>query len=580
MASVRAPTMPGEGEPTALGRRVLNTLGSCAHWIVPALYLAAALIITRPFLTHAGTTLVAPIGGDVSSSVSKWGALALEPTLPFAPGTTTAINWPTGMPTTPALELAGFLSASYYWLSTMAIGPLAAHSLLGVLGYALTATVTFLFVRQVSGSTAAGLVAGTAYGFFPHLQAMVWAATTYSHMWLFILPIWAFWSLARAPSRRRALLAGLAYLPALFWTPYFALHAFVVSVACLAVVLFVRGEGPRRWKARSTPLVVAPWLAGVTAYVGIGVASGFADVPARPLEDAYTQAAHPFMYVFPGRFSGWGERPGQLLTELVPRAAGVNLYVGVSCLLLGSVAVVAHLLPWLRSRSRVAPSPLALATLMALVVVLACLVCSLPPRVAGNRVPTPNLVIFELVSSLRAGQRFVMPLMAGIAILAGLGAHQLLRRLPAPLVPAVAVVLALVVGYDLRFSPQPGRVTTLPESPALASLREAPHAPVLFVTETGGVSAVVPQVPCVWQAQFEKPVLNSCGITVPSPLLAELAALGPCRVVAGARRGGARYLFAYRESAVHRCLAAPRRRARVLARDAYFVVYDLRRGGA
>lgn len=49
---------------------------------------------------------------------------------------------------------------------------------------------------------------------------------------------------------------------------------------------------------------------------------------------------------------------------------------------------------------------------------------SLPPvvDVAGLGVPTPARLTLEAAPALRAGQRFVMLVMAGVAVLAGLGA--------------------------------------------------------------------------------------------------------------------------------------------------------------
>ena len=76
-------------------------------------------------------------------------------------------------------------------------------------------------------------------------------------------------------------------VPAMFWTPYFALHGFAVSVACLAVVAAL---APRLGVSRRlVGLVLAPWGAAIALYVAIGATSSFSDVPDRPLTDFYEQ---------------------------------------------------------------------------------------------------------------------------------------------------------------------------------------------------------------------------------------------------------------------------------------------------
>ena len=498
-----------------------------------------AIAVTWPWAVKPSRIIMAPTGGDVSTSISKFNAVVDSGAIPFVSDRLTSLAFPDGIATTPGVDSAAFLSTLYLWVASATIGPVEAHGLWAVLGFFLTGTVTYLFVRRVTGSTGAGLVAGVAYGFFPHLYLMAYAATTYTHMWLFILPLWGFWNLSQEPSRRNALLAGAAVVPAIFFTPYFALHASVIAFACCVVLLLVAGSIGLRRKLLGYALV--PWFSALAVYLAIGVASSFEDAPDRPLSDFYDQAAHPLMFVWPGVDSIWGDGVSSALVDQVPRAFNVNLYIGWSVILLGLVAVVAHLGPWVRQRFRGRLSPQSMAALLGVGTVVACFLCALPPKVLSSTIPMPSTFIFEVTPGLRAGQRFVMPLMAGAAVLAGLGAAVLLRRLSTRAMVPVAGLLALVVAVDLYTTPN-GMPAELPASqPALEALAEQPEAPAVAITFQGILSSP-PQRACMEQLVHEKPLVNACAVGPPSPRMLHAAVRPMCQALAELRGYGVRYV--------------------------------------
>ncbi len=483
---------------------------------------------------------MAPTGGDVSTSISKFSAIVQSGAVPFVSDRITAVGFPDGLHTTPGLDSAAGLSTLYLWVGSAAIGPVQAHGLLAVLGFFLTGTVTYLFVRRVTGSVGAGLVAGIAYGFFPHLYLMAYAATTYTHMWLFIVALWAFWNLSQAPTRRNALLAGASLVPSIFWTPYYALHVSVLATACCIVLFLI---GPRiDFQRKLLGLVAVPWVAALVVYVGIGVATSFSDAPDRPLSDFYEQAAHPLMYVLPGYASDWGAGPYDTLVRHVPRAANANLYIGLSVIALGAIAVFANLGPWLMGRFRGRPSPQAVAALLALGTVVACFLCSMPPRVAHHAIPTPSMLFFHVTPGLRAGQRFVMPLMAGAAVLAGLGTAALLRRVPRVGLLPVAAAIAVLVALDLGTSPpgMPAELTAHP--PALEALAKAPKAPAVEVFPWG-ILGGQPQRACMAQLIHKKPLVNTCSIADAPPRVLSAAVQPMCRALKQLRGDGLRYVI-------------------------------------
>lgn len=202
-------------------------------------YIAIAIGVTFPFILDPGRTLTAPLHADVAGSISNLQTFVREQKDPLFLSHLTTIGWPNGVTIAPTVARVAWLNTLYIWLTTLLLGAIPAHSLLYVFGMVGTAVITCLFVRRVTGSLAAGFIAGLAFGFWPHMYFIGWAAPTYAWMWLLLLPIWGFFNLAIAPSIRNGIVAGLASLPAMFWTPYFALHVSVVAFAC-GVVLVAR----------------------------------------------------------------------------------------------------------------------------------------------------------------------------------------------------------------------------------------------------------------------------------------------------------------------------------------------------
>ena len=133
------------------------------------------------------------------------------------------------------------------------------------------------------------------------------------------------------------------------------------------------------------------------------------------------------------------------------------------------------------------------AGILACTASFAAFACSGPPTVSIERLgitfPTPSYVIVHAVPALRAGQRFVMPLMAGVAILAGIGVAALLIRRRPEIQIAATVAVAAIVATDL-WARAPESVVRLPNSDALATLREEPSAPAIHYIRRGYSPAV------------------------------------------------------------------------------------------
>lgn len=521
-----------------------------------ALVAIAALAIqtTWPFAEHPSDTVVGPVGYDTSSSIGKFGAIAREGTTPFSSGVIESIAAPNGVRLTPGLDAVSAFSSVALWIGARTIGSIPTHGLMSVVGLFLSGAVTLLFVRWCTRSTWAGLLAGAAVGFFPHLRLIANAAPTYTHVWLYVLPLWAFCVLVRDPRGSRALLAGASAVPAIFWTPYYTAHVLVELLACglVSAVVFVRSLGWLR-TGRIAARVAAPVAAALVIYLGIGVLTAFADVPARDPADFYLQAAHPLMYVVPGYAAWlWGHEPYDVLVEYVPHAAQTNLYLGLSVISLAVAGLVVVLRAGRTGNSVRPPGSqrARVAGTLALAVALAAVAWSLPPTIglAGIDVPMPSQLTMEITPAIRAGQRFVMLAMPAAAVLAGIGAAALLGRIrPVILRGLVAILAVAVVRTDHAVRADPP--TRVPITPALRALAGAPPGLAIHYqnADPGGLLVGAVARPCVLQQYHRHALVNACNLTLEPAVVARLYELGDpasCKTMRALQRLGVRYVLA------------------------------------
>jgi hypothetical protein len=515
-----------------------KVLHSSTTWAL-AVYFLLATAITYPFILHPRTTLTAPLASDTSSSVVLYGAFVREKTNPFLVPRANTIAAPDGIKNNVGVNRVSFLSTAYLWISSVIFGPIMAHSLETFFGFLLTAAVMFLFIKAVTRSPGAAFVAGLAYGFWPHMLSLGRAAPTYTHMWLFILPLWAFWSLVtKGINRKRVVLASASILPAVFWTPYFTYHVSLVAAVCLLIAAwYIKDKIGMAKTAKLVGGIAASWLVLYLLYYFLGTSSASSEIPVRTLAEAYQQASHPLMYVLPGAFSAWGQGINHALVQLVPRAAQTNLYVGLSLLALAGTGVVMLMRQKvaLGKKGKNEREALRVAMVMAAGVVVICFLFSMPPSMslAGHSLPLPNQLVAEAVPALRAGQRLVMPLMGGLVVLAAIGVHLLAEKYPGRTKYAVLAIIIAVVGIDL-WSPYPESATKLAPSPAMFQLKELPEGRVAQY-QRGSLVGYPAQTMCVAQLYHKQPLINDCGLgrsplaeATPSPQLAATISLPLC----------------------------------------------------
>jgi hypothetical protein len=361
----------------------------------------------------------------------------------------------------------------------------------------------------------------------------------------------------------------------------------VLSVAC-GVVAALLSKGRWGWR-RLWPTLAwagAPAAAASFLYIILVVLGGAAaEAPERASEDAYALSAHPLMFVLPGdvstwRESGFGAELHDFLVRTVPRAAHTDLYLGWSVLVLAAIgliwAVRHRRAGWSPAYRQLAPP--VVAALLAAAGALACLAASGPPTVTFERlgvsIPTPSWVITHAAPQLRTGQRFVMPIMGGVAVLAGIGTAALLARSGRAARMLIATTVALLVGTDLR-TRIPDQTFSVPESKAMAALRAAAPAPAIHYLPQSLLVGPVTE-PCIWQIQHRKTLVNPCDTSFFPPLLFELNDTLNCSNLARLASLGVRYVISDRRFPVFAGCDGRERAMHLLARDKYFIVERLR----
>jgi hypothetical protein len=450
-------------------------------------YLAFALAVTWPWVTDPGGILYGVIGSDLTSGVSGYQQFAHEHQPPFLPGEIKALNAPEGVQTDWVVFLAAFGSSATLWLLSLAIGSVAAHGLLAVLGLTLSAFAMFLLARSLTGHAGAAFVAGLAFGFWPFMYGTGWTWPHYIQLWVFVLLAWRMLVVTEKPTLRNGVLAGAAAVFAMTWIQYNLLLAGVVF-ATLALLALARAAltGDLRRQVGAQAAAAAVVIVAIGVLLGAARTSGYAGLPTRSEAQAVASSARLEMYVVPGpRHPLLGDRTAPWLFERFAgpiadpppgQAIYAEIYLGVPLLLLafgGAAWTVARVV---RSPRTAIGSGAVAAGITALVLGLVGLAFSAPPHIdlLGVSVPTPTALVQQFTPVFRVAHRFAIVVMLAACLLAALWLSVLLRGRAAAFQLTALAALAVVFAVDLRAQPSP-RTTRIEDPPIYRLLARQPH---------------------------------------------------------------------------------------------------------
>ena len=457
-------------------------------------FCALSIIWTRPLGLH----LVSRIPNDPGDPVLNtyllgWNAA----TLPFSAG------WwdpPFFFPMRGALALSEHLAGLTIISSPIQYlggGPVLAYNISFLASFALSGWFTYLLVYRLTGSIAAGLCAGIAYGFAPFRAGQLAHLQVLTSQWL-PLQLMAMHVYLTDRRRRWLLVCGAAWLVQGLSNGYYLLFAPVLTVLWLA--WFPRWSRDRRgglelaaaWGTAS--LLFVPFL---MKYREVQGALGLT----RPAEEIIKFSAHPASFLnAPAMLAFWSPRN--------PLAAEDFLFPGITAIVVILAAAVVCL-----ARRRVRGvveerSPLLFYAASAMV--LATLTFGPGELESGAwRWLRPYfwLTLLPGFDSLRVPSRFGMLSALCLAIAAGLG---LATLRPATRVARICLVSAAMAGLVVDGWMKPMPLQLPPGRQILANV--PPNAAVLEVPP----DALLVNVFAMYRALFHgHPLVNGYSGHVP-----------------------------------------------------------------
>lgn len=447
-----------------------------------ALYLGFACYLTWPLVINLGQSIYGA-AGDPSGTIAFYRELVTHHHNPFLPGMMSELSAPEGRPVPWPVDLASAPEVLVWYVLSVSFGAIATFGLYTLAGYTLTGVVTFLFARRLTSNTWAALIAGWAYAFYPFAVLNGQGHLDFVHGWVLVLAVWRMVELLWYPTRRNGLLAGLAVVLAMWWSPYFILFAGVAYLtAALASLVITWFDGNIRVvlvPQAITALIVTVFCGFMAVLSGAGATEGIG-VRSHSIRELYIYAGHPLQYLLPDAQSPlFGGMTRHYLETHGPGPIEDRLYVGITVLLLALMAIVACFRHRLTSR-------LGRSVLVLSLVAATAVITSMPPEVhiAGATIPLPSHFIWQVTETWRVYSRFVVVVMLALSVLAAVGLDVLTRGRRLWVKIGVMSLVAFAIPLDLwsfqerkvtKFS-TPGIYRTLARQPR-GLVAEYPMAP-------------------------------------------------------------------------------------------------------
>jgi hypothetical protein len=471
-------------------------------------YLAYALHLTWPVILHLGDQVYgAP--GDLTGSIAMLREMLHEHRFPFVPGTLHDFNAPEGLPIDWRFNLSQWPLLGALWLIGLVVGATAAYSLVTLFGYVASGMAMFLLVRKVTRNAWAALIVGWAFAFYPFAELNGQGHNAHVHGWVFVLIVWRGLALHEKPTVRNAVWLGLASVLAMASNPYFILFGAVV-LATFGVwelgYAWVNGRDRQRIKVVLIAGVIGAGYALVLAALTLSSngASGNTPLRTHSPEELTVYSARAAEYVVPpaGNLIVGGHTRHYVETHLHGSNWSENtLYIGISTILFALAGLILGLR---RKGERRQRYQLGLFAAIAVV----AFVFSAPPHVGLGpiTVPTPSELISHVTSTWRAYSRFVIVVMMGACLLAGMGLAYLAESLGRVGGIALLAVATVIVPLDLINRQEPKPVSVLADQPVYKVLEAQPRGIVaqypLYPSGTGKYGDIF------FQGYHDMPVLN------------------------------------------------------------------------
>lgn len=525
---------------------VNDNLKAHSNIFVLAVFILITIALAFPFIKDPMNVLISPVDGDAGYSSILFEAIKREGLNPFVDGYVKSVAYPDGISNNVAVNRVSFFSTLLIWVGTAITNAFFTHSILAIFGIVFSAFISYLFVRRVTGSVSAGLVSGLILGFAPIMVATLFSANIYTYAGFHILVVWAYWELMiKGATPKRVAVTLLLVFLLLFWTPYYTFHILLVAGVSTVVIGCVWLYSKRDFKTLAyLGLMSISLIIFLGIYYLVGNTSQYGGAPHRTVDEIYQQSASPLMYILPGATSLAGHGLYEFLVSKVPRAGNTALYLGLTTtvLAMSSLCVFRKKLSYLRE--------IKLAVGLCLIVACVVFLFSLAPtiKLAGVTIPMPSYLIAEYAPPLRAGQRLVMPLLAMIAVLAGVGVSVVVRLTPQRWKILLFIIILCAMSLDLASLPAQRYTVSQPRN-LFVELSKKPQGVV--ATYLHNSLASNPGQPiCYYQFDYKMPIINDCAIQrdpynfdKPKDHLAGLVRLGICDQLRQLHEDKVRYLI-------------------------------------
>jgi hypothetical protein len=447
------------------------------------LYALWATHITWPLLRDPGHTLLGTFG-DQAGGIAQMREWIEAGRIPFLPGRIHDLAAPEGLTINWGVDLGNWPYLLPTWLLALVIGPLGAYSLVTWLGFVLNGLVMQVLATRLTGSQLAGLVAGFAFAFVPFVVINAGTHAQFAHAWPLVLIIWRTLEVAERPTRRNAVLAGLAAILAVGFTSYYILIGGMLLLTCMVLALVYAwrtGTFAPQLKIQVAVGAAMLFYVGVLAVLTLGGGGGA--LRSHPTSEFYTYAARVHDYFVPfgaSKLFGAATAPYLQANEHGSNFSESTLYVGLVLLQLAVIALVAAFARW-------SPTRLRWAAVAALAIAVAGFYWSAPPKVgvAGVLVPTPSDVIQHVSSTWRVYSRVGIVAIIGVTLMAAVGVAAITRGRHMLVATLVAALALAAVAVDFYYRPG---VTPLTAS-------ATPPVYRLLKTRPGGILAQYPLLP-------------------------------------------------------------------------------------
>jgi len=350
-------------------------------------------------------------------------------------------------------------------------GPMFGYNMALLLSFVLSGLGMYLWVRRMTGSTAAGLLAGTAFAFIPYRFAhfLIGHLNLSGTQWFpfFFMGLFEIVE-ARRWNWKPAVVAGIALgLIGLTSQYYLYMCLIITAVMVLAQLVWIdrsRWKDWLFWKHLmlagfvSLPLIIA----AVAPFVSLSQQGG---LPDRNISIVRPYSASPTDFLLPSTDHFlWGSWVGANFNR--------DLWIEAT-LYIGLVAGILALLAWIKRKDsphQLVIKMMVVGTLLAVILAMGIdfhwnaesVLIRVPDFLADRLgrtevpIPLPGFVLFytfPFYAKLRALMRFGIFALVFICAMAGLGSDWLVKRLPPKLKTTAAVILILMVLFD--FYPGP-----------------------------------------------------------------------------------------------------------------------------